>query len=62
MVLEGDTALLHLGNDDFANRLQAYVDLASALRERVPDIEYVDLRFESRVYVRPAGARRVPRR
>ena len=57
VVLDGDTALLHLGDDDFADRLQSYVDLASALRERVPDIEYVDLRFENRVYVRPAGSR-----
>jgi cell division protein FtsQ len=62
VVLEGDTALLHVGDDDFADRLQAYVDLGSALRERVPDIEYVDLRFENRVYVRPAGARRLARR
>jgi cell division protein FtsQ len=62
VVLEGDTALLHLGDNNFAERLQAYVDLAAALRERVPDIEYVDLRFENRVYVRPTGARRGPRR
>jgi cell division septal protein FtsQ len=62
VVLEGDTALLHLGDQDFAERLQAYVDLASALRDRVPDIEYADLRFENRVYVRPAGARRTARR
>jgi cell division septal protein FtsQ len=62
VVLEGDTALLHLGDQDFAERLQAYVDLASALRDRVPDIEYADLRFDNRVYVRPAGARRTARR
>ena len=53
LLLDGDTALLHLGDDEFLERLQSYVDLAPALRERVPDIDYVDLRFDSRVYVRP---------
>ena len=33
---------------------QSYLELASALRERVPDIDYVDLRFDDRIYVRPA--------
>jgi cell division protein FtsQ len=53
VLLEGDGALLHLGEDRFLERLQSYVDLASALRDRVPDIDYVDLRFDERVYVRP---------
>ena len=38
----------------FLERLQSYVDLAPALRERVSEIDYVDLRFGERVYVRPA--------
>jgi cell division protein FtsQ len=57
VLLENDPALLHLGEDRFLERLQAYVDLASALRERVTDIDYVDLRFGARVYVRPGGGR-----
>jgi cell division protein FtsQ len=61
VLIEGDSALLHLGEDRFLERLQSYVDVASALRERVQDIDYVDLRFDDRVYVRPAGtARRRP--
>lgn len=56
VLLDGDPALLHLGEDRFAERLQSYVDLAPALRERVPEIDYVDLRFDERVYLRPAGA------
>jgi cell division protein FtsQ len=56
VLLEGDAALLHVGEDKFLDRLQSYVDLAPALRERVPDIDYVDLRFDERVYVRPVGA------
>jgi cell division protein FtsQ len=58
ILLEDDPALLHLGDEQFVERLQAYLDLAPALRERVPDIDYVDLRFDERVYVRPASRRR----
>jgi len=54
VILDGETALLHLGDSHFAERLQSYLDLASALHARVPDIDYVDLRFDERVYVRPA--------
>ena len=55
VLLEGETALIHLGEERFAERLQSYVELAPALHERVPDIDYVDLRFDDRVYVRPGG-------
>jgi cell division septal protein FtsQ len=54
VMLEGDAALLHLGEDRFLERVQSYLDLSPTLRERVSDIDYVDLRFDSRVYVRPA--------
>jgi len=50
---ESRTALVRVGDDDFVGRLRSYVDLAPALRERVPQIDYVDLRFGERVYVRP---------
>lgn len=52
VLLDGDPAWLYLGEDRFRERLQAYVEVASALRDRVPDIDYVDLRFEERVYVK----------
>jgi len=55
VILEGDPAVLHLGDDQFLQRLQSYLELAPALRERVPDIDYVDLRFEDRIYVRPSA-------
>jgi cell division septal protein FtsQ len=58
VLLEGDAALVHLGEERFLERLQSYVELAPALRERVPDIDYVDLRFDSRVYVRPVNTSR----
>lgn len=56
LILKGDTALVRVGDEQFAERLQSYVDLVPALRERIPDIDYVDLRFDERVYVRPLGA------
>jgi cell division protein FtsQ len=56
LLLKGDTTLVRLGNEQFAERLQSYVDLAPALRERVAGIDYVDLRFDERVYVRPQGS------
>lgn len=58
VILEGDTAMLRLGDRDFVERLQEYIDLAPALRERIAQIDYVDLRFDDRLYVRPvAGAK-----
>ena len=57
VTLKADTALLRVGDERFSERLQSYLDLRPALRERMPDIDYVDLRFDSRVYVRPRSAR-----
>jgi len=53
LILKDDTALVRVGTEQFAERLQSYLDLAPALRERVAAIDYVDLRFDERVYVRP---------
>jgi len=53
VLLHGDSTLIRLGNDRFVERLQSYYELAPALRDRVPDIDYVDLRFDERVYVGP---------
>jgi cell division protein FtsQ len=53
LILDGDPALLRVGESDFVARLQQYIDLAPALRERLEGIDYVDLRFDERLYVRP---------
>jgi cell division septal protein FtsQ len=55
VLLDEDPASLHLGEERFVQRLQSYLEVASALRDRVPDIDYVDLRFDERVYVKPSG-------
>jgi cell division septal protein FtsQ len=54
VLLEGDPTLIRLGNERFVERLQSYFEIAPALRERVPAMDYVDLRFDERVYVRPS--------
>jgi cell division septal protein FtsQ len=53
VILSGDTAVISLGDDQFLARLQNYLELAPALRDRVADIDHVDVRFENRIYVRP---------
>jgi cell division protein FtsQ len=53
VILNGDAAVIHLGEDQFLQRLQSYLELAEALRERVAEIDSVDLRFDDRIYVRP---------
>lgn len=53
VILDGDTAMLRLGEDEFVDRIQQYLDVAPAIRERVAQIDYVDLRFDERLYVRP---------
>jgi cell division protein FtsQ len=55
VLLDNDSALLHVGEDRFRERLQSYLQIAPTLRERIPDIDYVDLRFEQRLYVKPRG-------
>ena len=52
VLLDGDAAFLHLGDERFAERLESYLELAPALRERFAEIDYVDLRFDERIYVR----------
>ena len=62
VILSGDTAVIQLGDDQFLPRLESYLQLATALRERVAEIDYVDLRFEDRIYVRPAGKQVRPKK
>ena len=57
VLLDDDPTLIQLGNERFVERLQSYFELAPALRERVPAIDYVDLRFDERVYVKPSKDR-----
>jgi cell division septal protein FtsQ len=53
VLLDGDPVVIRLGYEQFAERLQSYMDVAETLRDRMEDIDYVDLRFGEHVYVRP---------
>jgi cell division septal protein FtsQ len=55
VLLDGDPARLRLGTERFLERLQNYVDLAPAFRARYPEIDYIDLRFEELIALRPVG-------
>lgn len=59
VMFDDDPAWLHLGRAKFAERLQQYVDLTPALRDRFSSIDYVDLKFDERVYVRGQERRSV---
>jgi cell division protein FtsQ len=68
VILSGDPAVIQLGDQQFLQRLQSYLELAPTLHERVANIDYVDLRFDGRIFVRPtrqtqqAGRSRLPGR
>ena len=46
VILSGDSTVLYLGQDRFLQRIESYLELGPALRERVPAIDYIDLRFD----------------
>jgi len=60
ILLDNDTALLHIGNEKFVERLQLYLDMAPALKEHVPEMDYVDLRFGKGIVVHPVGGKTRP--
>lgn len=52
--LNGDPTALYLGTDHFAARVGQYLELGATVRERLAaGLEYVDLRFADRMYVKP---------
>lgn len=53
VMLMGDPAMLYLGRERFAERVQAYLEMGDRLTRMVEQVATVDLRFENRVYVRP---------
>ena len=52
VLLNDDTALLYLGDDQFVERLRTYLEIRPTLNERRDDVESVDLRFGQRVVVK----------
>ena len=61
VLLRGDPTQVRLGDDQFVERLQSYLDIAPALRERMSsNLDYVDLRFGPNIFTRPARRAREP--
>jgi cell division septal protein FtsQ len=55
VMIDDDPAWLHLGHERFAERLRGYLDLRPTLAERFSQIDYIDLRFDDRVYLHGSG-------
>ena len=54
VLLNDSPTLIHLGDERFVERLREYEFLVPTLRAHEPDIDYADMRFESRVIIRAA--------
>ena len=55
ILLKDDNVQLRLGDRDFAERIQNYLDLSQVLHDRVAQIDTVDMRFGERLFVRPTS-------
>ena len=55
VMFDHDAVWLHLGEAAFVERLNAYLELVPTLQERFGAIDYVDVRFGDRIFVRPRG-------
>jgi cell division septal protein FtsQ len=58
LLLDSDAAQLHVGDEKFLERVRSYLEVAGTIHERFAEIDYVDLRFDDRVYVKPRGSGR----
>ena len=52
VMFDDDATWVHLGEGQFVDRLQRYVDLRPTFIDRFGELDYVDLRFGKQVYVR----------
>lgn len=54
-ILDSSPAALHLGDTRFVERLTTYFEISQTLTDQFSELDYVDLRFDDRVFVRPRG-------
>jgi cell division septal protein FtsQ len=54
-ILDNGPEALHLGDARFVERLTTYFEISQTLHDQFSELDYVDLRFDERVYVRPRG-------
>jgi cell division protein FtsQ len=57
VLLDADPVRLHLGDTRFVERLTTYLDVAPALAQQYAAIDYADLRFDDRLFVKPKPAK-----
>ena len=57
VILDGDSTMLYLGDDQFVERLRTYLEIRPTLAERMSDVDYVDLRYGQKVIVKDRVAR-----
>jgi cell division protein FtsQ len=55
VLLDDDSASLHLGQEQFVERLESYLQMLPWLGDQFQDLESVDLRFDERLIVTPRG-------
>jgi cell division protein FtsQ len=55
VVLNEDTVLVHLGNDHFQDRFRRYLAMSREIRQKYPQVDSVDLRFENQVVINAAN-------
>lgn len=55
VMFDNDPVWLHLGEDRFIERLKTYIELMPMLKERFGQVDYIDLRFDDRVFVHSRG-------
>jgi cell division protein FtsQ len=55
VMFDGEPVWLHLGRERFLERIHTYLELAPTFGEHFDHVDYVDLRFDERVFVRAAG-------
>ncbi len=51
LLFDDDAAWLHLGHERFMERVRRYLELRPTLVDRFEPIDYVDLRFDERIYL-----------
>ena len=56
VLLDDEPARLRLGNTNFVDRLQRYLEARGAAEARFAAVDYYDLRFDERIFVGPARA------
>jgi cell division septal protein FtsQ len=55
VILNGDTVLVHLGIENFQQRVRRYLAMSSDLKRKYPLLDSVDLRYQDQVIINTAN-------